>query len=824
MSELLQPHQIETLEQMAAQSRNAAVRRRARVLLLYQAGQSTRAIAATVGLSPNRVRYWRRQFQRKGMAIFPDFPTSSQPTPPTMPDAVPDDSALAFSGNGVPASTRPATPALPAETFDLNHPSLYVNRELSLLEFQRRVFEEAQDERNPLLERVKFISIVASNLDEFYMVRVGGLKKQIAGGVTDLSPDGRTPAEQLAAIRKVAQALMKEAQVYLQDVLIPALAEHGILILNYDELSNKQQKQAKKKFDEGIFPVLTPLAFDPGHPFPHISNLSLNLAVLIRDEHGHEHFARVKVPSSIPRLLPIKRSSGGVKKDGTVPYKHAFVWVEQVIAANLGVLFPGMEVIESHPFRITRNADMAIQELEADDLLETMEQSVRQRRFGSVVRVTVNNDMPARIRDILIDNLRLDRNDGYVLDGPLGLSSLMGLSRNIERFELLDHPFVPFTPPLLKKETRDSDIFSSIGQKNHLIHHPYDSFSPVVDFLEKAAVDPDVLAIKMTLYRVGRNSPVVQALLKARQNGKQVAVLVELKARFDEESNIGWAKKLEQEGVHVIYGLLGLKTHSKIALVIRKEGDHIRRYLHLSTGNYNAVTAHLYEDIGFFTTDEAIGADATDLFNFLTGYSDKRDYRKLLIAPINLRARLQELIDREIEHQRQGRPGHLILKTNSLVDKKMIKRLYKASQAGVTVDLIVRGICCLRPGIEGLSENITVRSIVGRFLEHSRIYYFHNGGDEEIYLGSADLMPRNLNRRVEIIFPIEDPPLIRHLRDEVLETYLNDTVKARRMQSDGTYVRVRPEAGQEGVCVQEWLLDQRARRAEEEKKHPWEVF
>ena len=827
MAELLQPQQIDTLDQIAAQSRSGALRRRARVLLLYQAGRTTHEIADLVGLSHGRVRYWRRQFQKNGMAIFPNSAPASLPTTltePPMPDAPHDDQSLALSGNGMPPAAQPATVPQPVPAYDLNDPLLYVNRELSLLQFQRRVFEEAQDENNPLLERVKFIAIVSSNLDEFFMVRVGGLKKQIAGGVTDLSPDGLTPAEQLAAIRKVAQALMRETHAYFQEELIPALAEHGIFILNYDELTAKQKKHAKKKFDEGIFPVLTPLAFDPGHPFPHISNLSLNLAVLIRDEHGREHFARVKVPSTIPRRLPITRSSGGVRRDGTVPYKHAFVWVEQVIAANLEMLFPGMEVIESHPFRITRNADMAIQELEADDLLETMEQSVRQRRLGSVVRLKVNSAMPPHIRNILIDNLCLDRNDGYVIDSPLGLNNLMGLYGSIERFELLEHPFVPFTPPLLKKETRESDLFTSIRQKNHLIHHPYDSFSPVVDFLEKAAADPDVLAIKMTLYRVGRNSPVVRALLKARENGKQVAVLVELKARFDEESNIGWAKVLEQEGVHVIYGLLGLKTHSKIALVIRKEGDHIRRYLHLSTGNYNAVTAHLYEDIGFFTTDEDIGADATDLFNFLTGYSDKREYRKLLIAPINLRACLEALIKREIAHQREGRAGRLILKTNSLVDKPMIKLLYKASQAGVKVDLIVRGICCLRPGLPGLSENITVTSIVGRFLEHSRIYYFHNGGDEEIYLGSADLMPRNLNRRVEIIFPIEDEAFIRHLRDEVLETYLNDTVKARRMQPDGTYIRMRPKAGADPVCVQEWLLEQRARRAEEEKKHPWEVF
>ncbi len=710
-----------------------------------------------------------------------------------------------------------------AEAFssDLNDPTLYVNRELSLLGFQERVLEEAQDESNPLLERLKFLSIVGSNLDEFYMVRVGGLMKQIASGVTELSPDGCSPAEQLAVVRGAAHEIMKDVAAYFLQTLVPALAKQGIHILNYGALNSKQRDHVKRIFDETIFPVLTPLAFDSGHPFPYISNRSLNLAVLIHDEQGHERFARLKVPPTIPRLLPVKRSSGGVRKDGTVPYRHAFVWVEQIVAARLVSLFPGMHVVEAHPFRITRNADMSIQELEADDLLETMEQGVRRRRFGSVVRMEVNADMPGRIRQILMANLEVDVNDAYVVNGPLGLDGLMRIARSIERAELLERPFVPFTLPPLKEESRKAGIFAAIAAQNHLLHHPYDSFSPVVDFLEAAAIDPEVLAIKMTLYRVGSNSPVVRALLKARENGKQVAVLVELKARFDEESNIGWARMLEQEGVHVTYGLLGLKTHSKVALVIRKEGRQIRRYLHLSTGNYNAVTAHLYEDLGYFTADEDFGADATDLFNFLTGYSDKRNYRKLLIAPITLRNRLQALIRREMEY---GMEGHLILKTNALVDKPVIKLLYEASQAGVRIDLIVRGICCLRPGLPGISEGITVTSVVGRFLEHSRVYYCRNGNQEEIYMGSADLMPRNLDRRVEILFPVEDQDLIRYLRYDVLETYLKDNVKARRMRPDGTYERVHPEPGGELVCVQDRLLAVRERRAEIEKEQPWDVF
>jgi len=689
---------------------------------------------------------------------------------------------------------------------DSHAPVLYINRELSLLQFFRRVLEEAQDESNPLLERVKFLSIVGSNLDEFYMVRVAGIRQQIAAGVAELSPDGLTPAEQLAAIRKAALQLMSDARECLRD-LLPQLDQAGIHVLDYAALDDKQRASVNEYFREVIFPVLTPLALDPGRPFPHISNLSMNLAVLIRDEEGQERFARVKVPHTLPRLLPIKRSSGGVRKDGTVPFHHYFVWLEQVITANLDALFPGMEIVEAHPFRVTRDAEMLIQELEAEDLLETIEESVRQRRFGSAVRVTVNDAMPTHLRDILIENLELDRNDVYTLDGPLGLSGLMGLY-GIDRYDLKDAPFLPAVPPPLDGRAFDGDIFAAIRQRDILVHHPYDSFTPVVDFLRAAARDPNVLAIKQTLYRVGRNSPVVEALLEAVENGKQVAVLVELKARFDEESNIGWAKALEREGIHVVYGLLGLKTHSKTALVVRKEGESIRRYVHLATGNYNAVTAQLYTDLGLFTSDEDIGADATDLFNYLTGYSAKQDYRKMLVAPINLRAGVERLIRREIEHQRQGIPGHLIFKVNSLVDKSMIQLLYQASQAGVKVDLLARGVCGLRPGLEGISENIRVISIVGRFLEHSRIYYFRNGGNEEVYLGSADLMPRNLDRRVELLYPVQDLRLIRRLRDQVLAAYLADNVKARLMLPDGTYRRVTPAPGEPAMDSQAWLIRQ----------------
>jgi polyphosphate kinase len=692
------------------------------------------------------------------------------------------------------------------ETVDLTSPSLYINRELSLLEFQRRVLEEARDETKPLLERIKFLAIFGSNMDEFFMVRVSGIRKMVEARIMEVSPDGMTPPDQLAAIRKLSQELLNEAHRYYQRKLLPRLDKTGIHIIDYHKLSKVQKERADTYFKEVVYPVLTPLALDPGHPFPHISNLSLNLAIVIRDKKGGEKFARLKVPDTLPRLLPIKRSSGGVRKDGTIPHQHYFVWLEQVIAANLDDLFPGMEVTAAHPFRIVRDADIEIQELEADDLLETMQQNIRKRKFGSVVQVAVYESMPETIRELLVDNLEVSRNDVYVLDSPLGLSGLWQLYSNVERHDLKDATYKPRIPKALRHATTAADIFDAIRNENILFHHPYDSFNPVVDFINAAARDPQVLAIKQTLYRVGSNAPVVEALLEAAERGKQVAVLVELKARFDEESNIGWARALEEVGVHVVYGLVGLKTHCKVTMVVRQEGEGIRRYLHLATGNYNALTSRIYEDIGIFTCDEAMGADATDLFNYLTGYSTKQEYRKLLVAPVSLRKKLEKLILREIEHAQQGRKAHLIFKANSLVDPQMIQLLYQASQAGVQVDLLARGMCCLRPGIKGISENIRVISIVGRYLEHSRLFYFQNDGKEEIYLGSADLMPRNLNHRVEVVFPVENKEHIKYLRSHVLETYLKDNARARILRSDGTYIRVTPEAGKEIIDVQEKFM------------------
>lgn len=703
----------------------------------------------------------------------------------------------------------------PAAGADLHDPRLYVNRELSLLAFQRRVLEEARDPANPLLERVRFLAIVSSNLDEFFMVRVAGLRQQVAAGVSEPSPDGLTPAEQLAAVRRIAFELAEEVRACLHGELVPQLEAAGIHLLDYGRLDARQRQRAQAFFERIVFPVLTPLAVDPGRPFPHISNRSLNLAVLIRDPHGQERFARVKVPDTLPRLVPLRRSSGGVRPDGTAPWHHAFVFLEQVIGANIERLFPGMEILATHPFHVTRDAEMLIQEMEAADLLETIEQGVRQRRFGHVVRLKLTTGTPSTVRRVLVENLEMDPRDVYVHDGPLALADLDALYA-IDRRDLKFPPFMPAMPqrlapaPGATEEEREEDIFARIRRHDVLLHHPFDSFTPVVDFLRAAARDPDVLAIKQTLYRVGRNSPVVAALLEAAQHGKQVAVLVELKARFDEESNIGWARALEAEGVHVIYGLLGLKTHSKIALVVRREGSALRRYVHLSTGNYNAVTALAYTDLGLFTCDEAIGDDATHLFNYLTGYSGKRDYRKLLVAPIALRERLEQLVAREVAHQRAGRGGHLVFKINALVDPSMARVLYRAAQEGVRCDLIVRGMCCLRPGLPGVSETVHVTSIVGRFLEHSRVFWFRNGGDDEVYIGSADLMTRNLDRRVEVVFPVHDRDLVRRLRDDVLGTYLADTERGRVMNADGSYSRRRAADGEPGHDSQAALLAGRA--------------
>ena len=709
--------------------------------------------------------------------------------------------------NAAAAGAPPPASAASASEIDLKDSSLYLNRELSLLAFQRRVLEEAEDDANPLLERVKFLAILGSNLDEFFMVRVAGLATQMDAGSLEAGPDGMSPRAQLVAIRREYKRLLNEAHRCLEK-LLPLLEDEGIFVHDHGDLNAGQLRYAASYFANTVFPVLTPLALDPGRPFPHISNLSLNLAVLIRDHSGQERFARVKVPDSLPQLVPLSSPAKANHKKAR-PRRVDLLWLEQVIAANLAALFPGMEILESHPFHITRDADMAIKELEAEDLLESVEEGVRQRHFGSPIRLMVTQDMPASVLTIQIQNLEITAREVYRTAGPLSLKRLMGLY-NLERPELKEAPFVPATPPGLAAIAEDEDIFSRIRKQDILVHHPFDSFQPVIEFLRKAARDPAVLAIKICLYRVGRNSPVVEALLEAQEEDKQVAALVELKARFDEESNIEWARALERSGVHVVYGLLGLKAHGKVALVVRREPDRIARYVHISTGNYNSVTAHLYTDIGLFTADEDIADDATDLFNYLTGYSYKSDYKRLLVAPVNLRARLEALIEREIKHAKAGRKAQLVFKVNSLGDAPIIRALYKASRAGVQIQLLVRGICCLRPGVPGVSENIEVSSVVGRFLEHSRVYYFQNGGEDEVYIGSADLMPRNIDHRVEVLVPILDRSLVRALREDVLAVYLADNVKARRMQSNGTYTRKKAGEGRPKVNSQDHLLRRRA--------------
>ncbi len=702
-----------------------------------------------------------------------------------------------------PVSSPPVESGMNPPRLTLESPELYINRELSLLEFQKRVLAEAKDPQNPLLERVKFLSIVSCNLDEFFMVRVAGLKKQSASGSQEASVDGLSAATQLRLIREEVQKLVDDVQDLLRDTLLPALEQEGIRILDIAALTAVQRAGADSYFAENVFPVLTPLAFDPRRPFPHISSGSLNLAVVVGDGQGTENFARIKMPDSLPRLVPLDSTSPEANASKSSKPERNFVWLEQLIAANLHSLFPGMDIVEACPFRVTRDAEVAIQELESDDLLESVEDAMRERRFSSVVRLQVDANVSEKILEILASNLPIDKQDVYYIRGSIGLARLMELY-GLDRPDLKDKPSAPFVPPSLKADA-DEDIFSVIRREDLLLHHPYESFQPVVDFLREAARDPNVLAIKMTLYRVGQNSPIVAALLEAVEQGKQVAVLVELKARFDEESNIEWARTLEDAGVHVVYGLVDLKVHSKIALVVRREGEDIRRYLHLGTGNYNPATARVYTDFGFLTCNEQIAEDATYFFNVLTGYSRKNETHELLVAPVNLRQRLEELILREIAVQEKGERGHLIFKMNALEDPQMIRLLYRASQAGVKIDLLVRGLCCLRPGVSGFSDNVRVISIVGRFLEHSRVYYFRNGGAEEIYLGSADLMRRNLSHRVEILFPVSNPKLVTRLKD-ILTIQLADERKSHHLRSDGRYVRSKNSDQSDAIDSQLQLL------------------
>ncbi|MEI6639359.1 MAG: polyphosphate kinase 1 [Chlorobium sp.] len=665
--------------------------------------------------------------------------------------------------------------------------SLYVNRELSWINFNQRVLEEAfNPEAHPLLERVKFISIFSSNLDEYFMIRVAGIEDQYAAGILDRTIDGYTPAEQLDKIRTLVQQQLRQRNECFYDDLVPAMQRAGIEFLRVAELSASQQRSLSHYFRREIFPVLTPLAFDTGHPFPFMSNLSLNLAIELQDEESKElKFARVKVPSILPRLLRLNDIKGFDDDDGTI----RFVWIEDLIENNLAHLFPKMKIIQSHLFRLIRDADIEIEEDEAGDLLKTIEKGLRSSRYGKVVRLDITPAMPLSVRKLLIKNLEVTERNVYEIDGAFGLGCLIDLLK-IERPELKDEPFLPCNRI---EEEFGQDIFSAIRAKDRLLYHPYDSFQPVGDFIHEAALDPDVLSIKQTLYRVGSNSPIVEALMHAAEEGKQVAVLVELKARFDEENNIVWARALEDVGVHVIYGLPGLKTHAKLTLIVRREQQRLKRYLHLGTGNYNPATGKIYTDYSLFTANEQLANDVAELFNALTGYSKHTSYRKLLVSPINTRKRIIDMIEREMEWSYSENKGRIIMKMNALVDPQTIQALYKASCAGVEIDLIVRGICCLKPGIPGVSEHIRVISVIGRFLEHSRAYYFHNGGKEELYLGSADIMPRNLDDRVETLFPVFDKALVKGVTSD-LELILSDNVKAWQMNSDSTYSRIMSDA------------------------------
>ena len=687
-----------------------------------------------------------------------------------------------------------------------DHRARYFNRELSWLKFNDRVLEEAVDASIPLLERVRFLSIFASNLDEFFMIRVAGLRRQLTSGVLEAPPDGMTPSEQLAAIRSELNPVLTRACACWDNDLCPKLRDAGIRVLPYGELNGQQRQLLRGYFTREVFPVLTPIVFDPGHPFPHISNLSINLAVVVKDPTQGERFARIKVPPNLARLLRVPDPQPTESSDhlGLGELSSAnFVWLEEVVAANLDLLFPGVEVSEVHPFRITRDADMDIEEDEASDLLSAMSEYVAERRFGNTVRLEIDEAMPRSIEQVIVQNLRLKPYQVYRTPGSIGLGDLSELTK-LDRPELKFPSFSPAIPASLSTE---ENIFSVIRRKNILLYHPYDSFAPVVNFVRAAASDPSVLAIKQTLYRVGPNSPIVEALLRARDANKQVAVLVELKARFDEVNNITWAKALERAGVHVVYGVLGLKTHAKVCLIVRREADGLRRYVHLATGNYNPITARSYTDVGFFTSDVAIADDVSDLFNALTGISRKRDYRKLLVAPAALRDQLLARITREIEAFQRTGIGHIVFKCNALTDRLIIDALYEASQAGVKISLQIRGICCLRPQVLGLSENIRVTSIVGRFLEHARLYYFRNGGAEDLLLGSADMMGRNLDRRVETLFPIEEARLLNALRDDVLLAHLADSAKARTLEPNGTWRRVLAQDGAPPQNSQMQLLE-----------------
>ena len=701
----------------------------------------------------------------------------------------------------------------------LDDPALYINRELSWLEFNQRVLDEAIDPSVPIIERLKFLAISANNLDEFFMVRVAGLKQQLAGGVIELPPDGMTPAETLSRISERAHKMIGAQYQLLRSELRPGLEQIGVRFLQLNELEPDQRRHLASHYANQIYPALTPLAVDPGHPFPHLRNRTLNLAVALdrspsdgpgaRAPRGNSAvgFAVVQVPAVLGRVLEVPSAK----------LRKGYVFLEDVIALHGGDLFPGTRILGMWPFRVTRNFDLNYDEDESEDLLKTIQKEVRRRDRGSAVRLEIAQGADLGVRRFLTDALRLLPDDVYAVDGPLQLSDLMSVAAAEHPREARDDLASPHLYPRL----RDADTtFEAIAQGDILLQHPYESFEHVVDFIEEAADDPQVLAIKQTLYRTSGDSSIVKALARAAESGKQVTALVELKARFDEENNILWARQLEEAGVHVVYGLLGLKTHCKVALVVRREGTGIRRYVHLSTGNYNPTTARLYTDVSLFTCRDTFGTDATALFNLLTGYSQPAQWKRFVVAPIGLHENILAMIDREAENAKAGQPARIIAKMNALVDSEVMRALYRASIAGVKIDLLVRGICCLRPGVPGVSDNIRVASVVDRFLEHSRIMLFHAGGKDEVYLSSADWMPRNFVRRVELLFPIEEPAIKARIRDEILALMLADNVKTRVLQADGSYRRISPGPGEEPIRSQQKFIEAALGRAEKERGEP----
>ena len=693
----------------------------------------------------------------------------------------------------------------------------YINRELSWISFNERVLAQALDTRTPLLEQAKFSAIFSNNLDEFFMVRVASLKAQVEAGITKTSADGLTPLQQLLTIRDHLVPLIEQQQDHYRKHLKNQLVEHGVHLLDYEQLNPKERLWIDNYFQTAIFPVLTPLAVDQAHPFPFVSNLSLNIATLILDpETGQQQFARVKIPQkTIPRFVEIPPDLSGINPKPV----HTAVPLEQVVAFNLKLLFPGMKIEEHYFFRVTRDADLELRDLEADDLMSAMEQGLHKRRMGGeVVRLEVTNEMPQRVVEMLIEGMAVEEKDLYRIEGLLGLDDLFGLMR-LPLEQLKDQPHIGLTAKVLSrsqrrmledesiKEEEFKSIFSVIRRKDILLHHPYELFATSVEeFINQAADDPLVMGIKITLYRTSKDSPIIAALIRAAEHGKQVMALVELKARFDEGNNIQWARQLERSGVHVVYGVLGLKTHTKTILVVRKEKERLRSYVHIGTGNYNSKTSRLYTDLGLLSARPELSQDLVELFNYLTGFSKQQSFRRLLVAPVTLRKGMESLILREIEHAREGRGGHIRAKMNALVDPAIISLLYEASQVGVRIELIIRGMCCLYPGRKGFSENISVISIIGRFLEHSRIFWFANDNNPEVYIGSADLMPRNLNRRVEAITPIEEPEQKEHL-ERLLNLYLNDNREAWDMQSDGSFLQRQPNPNSEEHRAQQQLIN-----------------